>query len=105
MSAILSRLKPVLMAVCVLTGMAIIVGLTLRFASPAMELRYVLYQSRYVLLVWRLCLYIAGIIFGFSLYRRLSEQSKPRLKRIAGWTLVLLMVSEVSNMLQERAGA
>lgn len=65
MSAILSRLKPVLMAVCVLTGIVIITGLTLRFASPAISLQHSLYQVRYGLLAWRLSLYIAGVIFVF----------------------------------------
>ncbi|MBA8306158.1 Uncharacterised protein [Klebsiella michiganensis] len=104
MSAILSRLKPLLMVVCVLTGMAIIVGLTQRFASPAMELRNVMHQARYELLVWRLCLYTAGIVSGFSLYRRLPVQNRPRLKRIAGWALVLLVVNEASNLLQQGSG-
>ncbi|EHB3782789.1 hypothetical protein JXE69_000368 [Salmonella enterica subsp. houtenae serovar 17:z29:-] len=105
MSAILSRLKPVLIAVCALTGIIIITGLTLRFASPAISLQHTLYQARYGLLVWRLCLYGAGVIFGFSLYRRLPEQCRPRLIRIAGWALLLLVVSEASNLLQQGAGA
>ncbi|EDW2262322.1 hypothetical protein [Salmonella enterica] len=105
MPAIVSRLKPVLMAVCVLTGIIIITGLTLRFAAPAISLQHTLYQVRYGLLVWRLGLYIAGVIFSFSLYRRLPSQYRPRLVRIAGWMLVLLVVSEASNMMQQRAGA
>ncbi|WP_079969496.1 hypothetical protein [Salmonella enterica] len=105
MSAILSRLKPVLVAVCVLTGIIIISGLALRFASPAISLQHTLYQARYGLLVWRVCLYVAGTLFGLSLYRRLPVQYRPRLVRIAGWTLVLLLVSEVSNLLQQGADA
>lgn len=105
MSAILFRLKPVLMAVCVLTGIVVITGLTLRFTAPAMSLQHTLYQVRYGLLAWRLCLYIAGIVFGFSLYRRLPVQIRPRLKRIAGWALVMLVVNELSNLLQQGNGA
>ncbi|EKS4614618.1 hypothetical protein QB788_000363 [Salmonella enterica] len=105
MSVMLSRLRPVLMAVCVLTGALIIAGLALRFASPAISLQQTLYQARYGLLAWRACLYVAGTLFGFSLYRRLPAQSRPRLVRIAGWTLVLLVVSEASNLLQQGAGA
>ncbi len=105
MSAILSRLKPVLVAVCVLTGIVVITGLTLRFASPAISLQHMLYQVRYGLLVWRLGLHIAGVIFGLSLYRRLPAQYRPRLVRIAGWMLVLMVVSEASNIMQQRAGA
>lgn len=105
MSVILSRLKPVLMMVCVLTGIIIVTGLVLRFASPAISMQHTLYEARYGLLAWRVCLYLAGIISGFSLYRRLSAQHRPRLVRIAGWALLLLVISEVSNLLQQGAGA
>lgn len=105
MPVIWSRLKPVLMAAGLLIGIAIIAGLTLRFVSPAMPLQHTLYQVRYELLVWRLCLYIAGIVSGFSLYRRLPVQNRPRLKRIAGWALILLVVNEASNLLQQGNGA
>ncbi|AKE58902.1 MULTISPECIES: hypothetical protein [Enterobacteriaceae] len=99
------RLRSTLMAVGLLTGVAIIAGLTLRFTSPEMSLQNTLYQVRYGLLAWRLSLYISGIVIGFSLYRRLSVQSRAHLKRIAGWSLVLLAVNEVSNLLQQGNGA
>lgn len=99
------RLRPTLMAVGLLIGIAIIAGLTLRFTSPEVSLQNTLYQVRYGLLAWRLSLYISGIFLGFSLYRRLSVQSRAHLKRIAGWSLVLLAVNEVSNLLQQGNGA
>ena len=85
MPAILSRLKPVLVAVCVLTGIIVITALTLRFASPAISLQHMLYQVRYGLLVWRLGLYIAGVPFGFSLYRLLPAQYRSYCRLDAGF--------------------
>ncbi|HAT6801799.1 TPA: hypothetical protein JAN03_07210 [Citrobacter freundii] len=94
------RIKPVLITIGLLTGILIIAGLTLRFAAPALSLQQVIWQARYGLLAWRLCLYAACIIAGFSLYQRLPDVRKNRLKRTAGWSLALLAVSEISNALQ-----
>lgn len=105
MSATGSRLKPVLMVSGLLTGIIIIAGLTLRFVYPAVTLQHVLYQARYGLLVWRLCLYTACILTGFSLYRRLPAQGRSCLIRIAGWSVILVMVNEASNLLLQGSGA
>ncbi|EBL8291852.1 hypothetical protein DLP14_14465 [Salmonella enterica] len=100
MSGLWLRIRPVLAGVALLTGIFIIAGMTLRFAAPALSLQYLLRQARYGLLVWRLCLYAACAALGFSLYRCLPPQGRKRLKHIAIWSLVLLVVSEISNALQ-----
>lgn len=100
-----SRIKPALVTLALLTGIFLVAGLTLRFAAPALSLLQVLWQARYGLLAWRLCLYAVCIGTGFSLYRRLSPQNQSRLKRIAGWSLLLLVISEISNALQWGNGA
>ena len=100
-----SRIKPMLVILALLTGIFLVAGLTLRFAAPALFLQQVLWQARYGLLTWRLCLYAVCIGTGFSLYRRLPPQSQFRLKRIAGWSLLLLVISEISNALQWGNGA
>lgn len=94
------RIKPVLATLGLLTGVFLVAGLTLRFAAPALSLQQLLWQARYGLLAWRLCLYAVCMGTGFSLYRRLPPRSQPRLKRIAGWSLLLLVISEISNALQ-----
>lgn len=94
------RIRPVLTTLCLLTGIVMIAGLTLRFATPALSLQQLLWQARYGLLAWRLCLYAASIFAGLSLYRHLPPPIRPRLKRIAGWSLALLAVNEISNLLQ-----
>ncbi|HAT6803614.1 TPA: hypothetical protein JAN03_16455 [Citrobacter freundii] len=100
-----SHIKPALVTLTLLTGIFLVAGLTLRFAAPALSLQQVLWQARYGLLAWRLCLYTVCIGTGVSLYRRLSPQSQSRLKRIAGWSLLLLVISEISNALQWGNGA
>lgn len=94
------RIKPVLATLGLLTGIFLVAGLTLRFAAPALSLQQLLWQARYGLLAWRLCLYAVCTGASFSLYRRLPPRSQPRLKRIAGWSLLLLVISEISNALQ-----
>ncbi|EJX0634395.1 hypothetical protein ODD08_004504 [Salmonella enterica] len=94
------RIKPVLAALGLLTGIFLVAGLTLRFAAPALSLQQLLWQARYGLLAWRLCLYAACVGAGFSLYRQLPTQSRPRMKHIALWSLALLAASEISNALQ-----
>lgn len=100
MSLFWLRIKPVLATVILLTGIFLVAGLALRFAAPALSLQQVLWQARYGLLAWRLCLYAVCIGMGFSLYRRLPPRNQPRLKHIAGWSLLLLVISEISNALQ-----
>lgn len=98
------RLKPVLATVILLTAIFLISGLTLQFAAPALSLPRILYQARYGLLILRLCLYISCTILWFSLYRRLPVQYRHRMKRVAFWSLVLLLISEISNRLQQENG-
>lgn len=85
------RLKPVLATVILLTAIFLISGLTL-------------HQARHGLLILRLCLYISCTILWFSLYRRLPVQYRHRMKRVASWSLVLLLISEISNRLQQENG-
>lgn len=105
MSTFWLRIKPVLTGITLLISLCIITGLVLRFAAPAVSLQQVLWQARYGLLAWRLCLYVACAVLGFSLYRRLPPQGRQRLKHITGWSLVLLIVNEASNILQWENGA
>lgn len=104
MPRLILRLKPVLATVILLTAILLISGLTLQFAAPALSLPRVLYQARHGLLTLRLCLYISCAAFWFSLYRRLSPQYRYRMKRAAAWSVILLIVSEISNLLQQENG-
>lgn len=104
MPRLILRLKPVLATVILLTAIFLISGLTLQFAAPALSLPRVLYQARHGLLILRLCLYISCAAFWLSLYRRLSPQYRYQMKRAAAWSVILLIVSEISNLLQQENG-
>ncbi|MCX8967251.1 hypothetical protein EHW66_20440 [Erwinia psidii] len=99
------RIRPVLAGIVLLTSIFILTGLILRFATPALSLQHVLWQARYALLAWRLCLYVSCAALFFSLYRRLPPRGRQKLKHIACWSLVLFFVGEISNALQWGDGA
>ncbi|USB67178.1 hypothetical protein [Klebsiella pneumoniae] len=98
------RIRPALMFLTLLTGVFILSGLVLYCFDPLLSLPHLLYRARYGLLAWRLCLYAACVVFGLSLYRRLPDTGKPRLIRVAGLVLLLLVAGELSNLLQRGTG-
>lgn len=63
-----------------------VIGFSLRFSGSAIHWQTTLTQVRSGLLVWRLCLYSAIVLIGFSLRRRLQArypQHLPHFKRLA----------------------
>ncbi|ECF1703743.1 hypothetical protein ODD08_004548 [Salmonella enterica] len=74
-----------------------------QFSGPAAHWQQSLYQARYSLLAWRLTLYTGLAVSGYILTPRLRQQYPAqyhRLQKTAFWSLVLLALCEISNLLQ-----
>ncbi|MDN8554940.1 hypothetical protein [Citrobacter werkmanii] len=98
-----NALKHLLTGVLILFFIAIIAGLAIRFAGLAVHWQETLKQARTALFIWRLCLY--GLMAGLwlSLLQRWKKQKSthlPALRKMAGWSVVLLALGELSNALQ-----
>lgn len=98
-----NALKHLLTGVLILLFFAIIAGLAIRFAGLALNWQTTLKQARTALFVWRLCLY--GLMAGLwlSLQKRWKKETPthlPALRKMTGWSVVLLALGEFSNALQ-----
>jgi hypothetical protein len=79
------------------------IWLSVRFSGIALHWQSVLKQAQAGLLVWRLCLYTVIAGFGWRLHRHLQVNNPillPYLTRLACWSMVFLILNEISNVLQ-----
>lgn len=98
------RVKNILTLIPALLVVAAIAGLSVRFAGQTLHWRETLKQARVALLIWRLCLYSLMAGLWLSLRQRWLKQAParlPALNRMVVWSLVLLLLGEISNGLQE----
>ncbi|EBE3721540.1 hypothetical protein B4R02_21695 [Salmonella enterica] len=79
------------------------VWLLVQFSAPVLNLQLSLWRGRWLLLIWRLVLYGLTAGLWFTLSSRLQQHNPAafhHLKRAAGWSLLLLVAGEISNILQ-----
>lgn len=98
-----NALKHLLTGILILLFIAIIAGLAIRFAGLAVHWQETLKQARTALFVWRLCLY--GLMAGLWLslqkcWKKQTSTPPPALRKMTGWSVVLLALGEFSNALQ-----
>lgn len=74
------------------------VWLLVWFSPSNINWQYTLYQIRWGLLAWRLLIYGCITILAHRLFIR----QKYINKKIIGWSVVLLIICEISNLLQWR---
>ncbi|EAS1759875.1 hypothetical protein BH012_20575 [Salmonella enterica] len=99
-------LKKLLFVSLITTMVVVVIWLSVRFSGPALHWQSVLKQAQTGLLIWRLCLYAAIAGCGWGLRRRLLTRYPallPHLTRLACWSLAILVLNEISNVLQWRA--
>lgn len=94
------RLRMTLITLTLLTGALVLVEVVLRDTAPALSVSQLLYQARYGLLAWRLCLYIATAVLWLHAYKNAAAVSRRQMKRTLVCFLVLVTLSEISNLLQ-----
>lgn len=81
--------------------------LLMHFPALAANWQQTLNQARTGLRVWRLMLYAGLAVTWFTLSPRLQQQSPAQyrpLSKTALWSLALLTVCEISNILQQGGG-
>lgn len=98
------RFRNILIVLITLTGVLLLTAMVLRYSAPALSVQAWLYQARYGLLVWRLCLYTTAIVLWCNVYQRAGPDLQRRHRRVIVWFVVLVVFSETSNLLQWRGG-
>ncbi|MGL4724666.1 MAG: hypothetical protein ACRCWW_09220 [Scandinavium sp.] len=91
--------KMLLVTVVMTTGL-LLAAMVLRHFAPSLSVPHLLHQYRYSLLAWRLCVYTAIVALWSWLYRRAGSTRRSALKRLMGWFLMLVMLNEISSVIQ-----
>ena len=104
MKMLLKLAGKVLLVAVVMTLILLLGAMVLRHVAPALSIPHLLHQYRYGLLAWRLCVYTAITALWVWSYRRAGTAQRPALKRIMGWFLLLVILNEISNVLQSGGG-
>lgn len=94
------KLRMMLITLALLTGALFLTAAVLRHLAPALSVPQLLYQARYGLLVWRLCLYAAITALWWRLYLSETPASRRQMKRTMVCFLVLVALSEFSTLQQ-----
>ena len=103
-----ARLKILIITALALLAVAAIAGLSLRYSGTALHGQNTLKQAQAGLRVWRGCLYTVITGLWLSVHQRLRQHTPellPAIKRLAYWSIALLMLGEISNtLLAQTAG-
>ncbi|WMY72463.1 hypothetical protein RHD99_13295 [Buttiauxella selenatireducens] len=99
------RFRMTLIILALLTGALLLAAGVLSETSPVLGVQHLLLQARYGLLVWRLCLYTAIAILWCRAYHPAAPASRRQMKRTMVCFMLLVTLSEISNLLQTGGAA